>query len=110
MYFACGENTSASSGRCVFKKRRVLLRLQLRHEIFERKYTKIHPRRGLEQSALGATEDQLSDNLLGPGRSGLGVGGDDNVIVPKLEPIPAGRVADGVLNLAGLPRPRQGWV
>jgi hypothetical protein len=35
-------------------------------------------------------EKSTADNLLGPGGSSLGISGDDNIVVPKLEPIPAG--------------------
>jgi len=68
----------------------VRLRLEPLRYFIKRKWADVHPGRGIEQGALGATKNQLPNNLLGPGSSSLGVGGDNIVVVPKLEPIPAG--------------------
>jgi hypothetical protein len=57
---------------------------------------------GRHVDALGTAEDQLADDLLGPGRAGLGPGRDDDVVVAEVESVPAGGIHVVVVDLAGL--------
>ena len=52
-----------------------------------------------------AVEEELGHDLLHPGRAGLGVGGDDDVVVAEREVVPDRRVEVMVVQLARLPRP-----
>jgi hypothetical protein len=46
----------------------------------------------------------LRDDLLGPGGAGLGVSGDDDVVVAEAEILPDGGIEVMVVELAGLRR------
>jgi hypothetical protein len=73
-----------------FQEAAMFLGLQHLHHLIERMEAKVHPRGGRERIEIRSVEDQIPDNLLSPGRPSLGIGGDDNVVIPKLEPIPSG--------------------
>ena len=53
------------------------------------------------RQAFFAIEQQLADNLLHPGGTGLGVGGDDDVIVAKWKIIPDGGIEMVAFHLSG---------
>ena len=109
MYFAFGENTSASTGRWVLRNRRWVCASTAGS------FTSFGGTRRSSQGDISATstsvravEDQLADDLLGPGGAGLGVGGDDDVVVAEDEVVPDRRVEVVVVQLARLARPDRG--
>jgi hypothetical protein len=106
MYFAFGEKTRASTGRWVFRKRLPLLRFHGRQLHLLGRDAKVEPWRQLgDVHVLSAIVQQLSDDLLRPGRPGLGIGANDDVVVPELEIIPDCGNHMVIMNLAGLRRP-----
>jgi hypothetical protein len=57
------------------------LRLDGRQFHLPGRHPQVEPGRDLgDVDPLGAVEDELADDLLGPGRAGLGIGGDDDVV------------------------------
>src|SRR5580700_4994619 len=89
-----------------FHKATVLLRLDSwKLDFFWRK-PEVDPRRHLRRILLGlSSEEQLRDNLLHPGCAGLGIGRNDNVVVPKLKIVPNSGIDVLVMHLSGLLRP-----
>ena len=57
------------------------------------------------QQIVGVLEQELSDDLLRPGRPSLRVGGDDDVVVAEVEVIPDGGIEVMVVQLALLDGP-----
>ncbi len=75
-----------------------------------RRHAQVEPRRHLRHLEILATvEQELGDDLLGPGRARLGVGGDDDVVVAEAEVVPDGGVEVVVVQLARLLRPLDRW-
>ena len=101
-----GEKTSASTGRWVLRKRRWVCASTAGS------FTSFGGTRRSSQGDISATsrsvcavEEELGDDLLHPGGAGLGVGGDDDVVVAEREVVPDGGVEMVVVELAGLLRP-----
>ena len=55
-------------------------------------------------TSLVGRERELGDDLLGPGGAGLGVSGDDDVVVAEAEIVPDGGIEVMVVKLPGLRR------
>lgn len=55
-------------------------------------------------------EDQLCEDLLNPGRSGLRIGGDDDVIIPEVKIVPQRGIEMIVVKLARLVRPSEFFI
>ena len=83
----------------------MLLRLQLRLGI-GRHDAQVEPGRDfVDRHILGPAEDQLTDDLLRPGRTGFGVSADDDVIVAERKIVPGGQIHMVVEQFARLARP-----
>jgi hypothetical protein len=75
------------------EKASVGLRLHHRQLDLLRASAEIDPGGDLGHLEVGIrTEEHLGYDLLGPGGTGLGVAGDDDVVVAKAEVVPAGRI------------------
>src|SRR5215471_15005769 len=86
----------------------VRLRLQLIGDLPERKDAQIEPGRYAfhYRNSLSAAEDELTDDLLSPGGSGLAPCSDDNVTIAELEIDPPGGVEQGILQFTRFLGPR----
>ena len=72
MYFACGEKTSASTGRWVFRNRRwVCASTAGSFTSFGGTRRSSHGDSARDVDVRGPAEDELPDDLLGPGGAGL---------------------------------------
>jgi hypothetical protein len=106
MYLAAGEKRSASTGRCVFRKRRWVCASNRRQLHLLWRHAEVEPgRHGGDLKTLHAVEQKLAHDLLHPGGAGLAVGGDDDVVVAELQVVPDGGVEMVVVQLALLLRP-----
>src|ERR1700729_2591466 len=67
----------------------------------------IEPWRGFrDYYRFGAPEQELAHELLRPGRAGLDVSGDDDVVVAELEVVPDRRIEVMAVDFARLARQR----
>jgi hypothetical protein len=67
------------------------------------RHPQVDPGRNLRHGHVGRTaEDELAHDLLDPGRAGLGVGADDDVVGAEGEAVPDGGIEVVVVDVAGL--------
>src|SRR4051794_1258796 len=59
----------------------------------------------MKRSPGRAPKDKLPDDLLRPRSPRLRISRHHNIIVPKREPVPLGRIANPILSFPRLPRP-----
>src|ERR687898_2645579 len=98
-----GREDQCIQGEVRLQEPTVRLRLYHRQLYFLRRDAEVQPRGHLRYLDLGVrTEQQLRDDLLHPGRAGLGVGRDDAVVVAEAEIVPDHRVEVVVVLLSGL--------
>src|SRR5918994_2138382 len=98
-----GREDQGIEGEVRLQEPTVRLCLHHRQLYFLRRDAEVQPRGHLRYLDLGVrTEQQLRDDLLHPGRAGLGVGRDDAVVVAEAEIVPDRRVEVVVVQLSGL--------
>ena len=87
-YFAVGEKTRASRGRCVFKNRRWIMASTI-GSLTSFGGTRRSSHGDISATArFGSGPNSRRDDLLHPGRAGLGVRRNDDVVVAEAEVVP----------------------